>query len=52
VQRVVAIDVESVVEQECALPVRFALRHAYDPNPPLPPDRDPEPYRPAVDPER
>lgn len=35
VDRVVAIDVESVVEQACALPVRYELRDPHHLNPPL-----------------
>ena len=37
VDRVVAIEVEAVAEQACALPVRYELRHAHRLNPPLPP---------------
>ncbi len=36
VNRVVVIDVESVIEQACALPVRFELRQPHHLNPPLP----------------
>ncbi|MBV9820208.1 MAG: pyridoxamine 5'-phosphate oxidase family protein [Solirubrobacterales bacterium] len=36
VDRVVIIDVEAVVEQACALPIRFDLREAHHLTPPLP----------------